>query len=67
MACELVDDDLWEIVQPLLPVKRRCKTYPSRKLLDDRRVLAGILFVLHSGTLWAMLPQEMECGLGLTC
>ena len=67
MARELVDDELWEIVQPLLPVRRRRKTHPGRKPLDDRRVLTGILFVLQSGIPWEMLPQEMGCGSGMTC
>jgi transposase len=62
MARELVDDELWEIVRPLLPVRRRRKTHPGRKPLDDRRVLTGILFVLQSGIPWEMLPQEMGCG-----
>jgi transposase len=67
MAQELVDDELWEIICPLLPVKRRRKTHPGRKRLDDRRVLTGILFVLQSGIPWEMLPQEMGCGSGMTC
>ena len=67
MARELVDDELWEIICPLLPVKRRRKTHPGRKRLDDRRVLTGILFVLQSGIPWEMLPQEMGCGSGMTC
>jgi transposase len=66
MARELVDDELWEIIQPLLPVKRRRKTQPGRTPLDDRRVLTGILFVLQSGIPWKMLPQEMGCGSGMT-
>jgi transposase len=66
MARELVDDELWEVVQPLLAVRRR-KTHPGRKRLDDRRVLTGILVVLQSGIRWEMLPQEMGCGSGMTC
>jgi transposase len=67
MARELVDDELWEIIQPLLPRTRRRKRHPGRKRLDDRRVLTGILFVLQSGIPWEMLPQEMGCGSGMTC
>ena len=67
MARELVDDELWEIIQPLLPVRQRRKPHPGRKPLDDRRVLTGILFVLWSGIPWEMLPQEMGCGSGMTC
>jgi transposase len=67
MARELVDDALWQRIQPLLPIPRRRKRYPGRKRLDDRRVLTGILFVLQSGIPWEMLPQEMGCGSGMTC
>ena len=59
MARELVDDELWEIVRPLLPVRRRRKTHPGRKPLDDRRVLTDMLFVLQSGIPWETLPQEI--------
>lgn len=68
MARELVDDELWSVIEPLLPPpKRRRYTNPGRKPLDNRRVLTGILFVLISGIPWEMLPQEMGCGSGMTC
>jgi transposase len=35
--------------------------------VDDRKALAGILFVPRSGIPWEMLPQEMGCGCGMTC
>ncbi len=65
---ELWEDELWEIVQPLLPSPqpRRLRN-PGRKPLDDRKALTGILFVLKSGIPWEMLPQEMGCGSGMTC
>jgi transposase len=34
---------------------------------DRQACLAGILFVLRSGTPWEMLPQELRCGFGMTC
>jgi transposase len=34
--------------------------------LDDRRVLQGILFVLHTGIGWEYLPQELGFGSGMT-
>ncbi len=68
MAKELVSDELWEIIQPLLPpAKPRRFRYPGRQRIDDRKVLTGILFVLKSGIPWEMLPQEMGCGSGMTC
>lgn len=67
VAKPLVDDALWEILEPLIPEKRRRRLHPGRKRLDDRRVLAGILFVLRTGIPWEHLPQEMGCGSGMTC
>jgi transposase len=40
--------------------------YPGRKPLDDRKVLQGILFVLHTGIGWEQLPQELGFGCGMT-
>jgi len=66
MAKELVSDELWEIVEPLLP-EEPPKPKGGRPRLDDRAALTGILFVLKSGIPWEMLPQEMDCGSGVTC
>jgi transposase len=45
----IVDDELWGLIEPLLPQAPRRFRYPGRKRLDDRLVLQGILFVLHTG------------------
>ena len=66
MAKELVSDELWEFVEPLLP-QEPPKPKGGRPRLDDRAALTGILFVLKSGIPWEMLPQEMGCGSGVTC
>jgi transposase len=57
---------LWERLEPLLPKKPRRFRYPGRRPLDDRRVLQGILFVLHTGIGWEHLPQELGFGCGMT-
>jgi transposase len=62
----VVSDGLWERIEPLLPRKRRRFRYPGRKPLDDRLVLQGILFVLHTGIGWEHLPQELGFGCGMT-
>lgn len=62
----LVTDELWAVVEPLLP-KRRPHRKGGRPWVDDRAVLTGILFVLRSGIPWRMLPTEMGCGSGVTC
>jgi transposase len=66
MAKALVSDELWALVAPLLPPPRP-KPKGGRPSVDDRKALAGILFVLQSGIPWAMLPREMGCGSGMTC
>ena len=67
MAKPLLDDRLWERIEPLLPVKKRRYRYPGRKPLSHRAVLTGILFVLKTGIPWEYLPREMGCGSGMTC
>ena len=63
----MVPDGLWERIEPLLPVVPRRADHPGRKRLDDRKVLSGILFVLHTGIPWEFLPQELGFGSGMTC
>src|SRR5689334_18884693 len=62
-----VDDDLWALIEPLLPKVERRYRHPGRKRLDDRKVLGGILFVLYTGISWEFLPQELGFGSGMTC
>lgn len=62
-----VGDELWAVIEPLLPKTERRTRYPGRKRLDDRLVLQGILFVLHTGISWEHLPQELDFGSGATC
>jgi transposase len=57
---------MWERIEPLLPTRQRRFRYPGRKPLDDRRVLQGILFVLHTGIGWEHLPQELGFDCGMT-
>ena len=67
MAKELVPDDLWAVVEPLLPAHRAQPGRRGRPPVPDRAALTGILFVLRSGIPWEMLPAEMGCGSGMTC
>lgn len=66
MAKQLVSDELWTVVAPLLPPS---PAHPKggRPRVEDRAALTGILFVLRSGIPWEMLPAEMACGSGMTC
>src|ERR1041385_1232807 len=67
MAKPLMDDSLWEIIEPLIPLKARRQRYPGRKPVSDRAALTGILFVLKTGIGWEDLPQELGWGSGMTC
>jgi transposase len=63
----IVPDDLWERIEPLMPVVPRRTRNPGRRRLPDRLCLQGILFVLHTGIQWEFLPQELGFGSGMTC
>ena len=66
MRRELVLDEMWVVVEPLLPEEP-----PKRKggcpRVPDRATLRGIVFVLRSGIPWEMLPREAFGCSGMTC
>lgn len=66
MAKPLLPDELWQIIEPLLP-KRTPSPKGGAPPLEDRKILTGIIFVLKTGIPWEYLPQEMGCGSGMTC
>jgi transposase len=66
MSKALVSDELWSVVEPLLPPEAP-KPKGGRPRVSDRAALTGIIFVLRSGIGWELLPQEMGCGSGMTC
>jgi transposase len=66
MSKPLVPDELWTIVEPLLPAEPP-KPKGGRPRVSDRACLTGIIFVLKTGLPWELLPQEMGCGSGMTC
>jgi transposase len=63
----VVSDELWGLVEPVLPKRVRRFRYPGRRRLPDREALCGILFVLHTGIAWRHLPLELGFGSGATC
>ena len=65
MAAPLVPDDLWAVIEPLLPPDL-ARPKGGRPRVSDRVALAGILFVLRTGIQWRDVPAEMGCS-GKTC
>lgn len=66
MAREILPDELWSLLGPLLPPDKP-KGSNGRPPVSNRRALTGILFVLRTGIGWEDLPKEMGCGSGMTC
>src|SRR5690242_1998061 len=64
---ELVSDELWKQVAPLLPPEPEPSPKGGRPRVTNRQALAGIVFVLRTGIPWQWLPLEMGCGSGSTC
>ena len=57
MAKLLVSDELWEVIEPLLP-EEPPKPNGGRPCVPDRTTLTGILFVFKTGIPWEMLSQR---------
>ena len=64
---ELVSDELWSEIEPLLPPEPEPSPKGGRPRVSNRQALAGIVFVLRTGIPWQSLPSEMNCGSGSTC
>jgi transposase len=67
MAKPLVSDELWRIVESLLPPEPAHPKGGHPFTVAARAALTGIIFVLKTGIPWEYLPQEMGCGSGMTC
>ena len=64
----LVSDQLWELLEPLIPPPPPAKNgRTGRPRVDDRAALNGILFVAEHGIAWKKLPIELGFGSGITC
>jgi transposase len=48
-----LNDADWKRIEPLLPKGRR-----GARRVDDRRVISGIMHMLHSGARWRDCPPE---------
>ena len=67
MAKELLPDELWQEIEPLLPPRPPPSPKGGRPPVDDRDALTGILFVLKTGIPWQALPAEAFDARGSSC
>ena len=66
MVKQLVPDELWMIIEPLLPPEPP-KPNGGRPRVPDRAALAGIIYVLKSGIPWGMLASTLASGSRTRC
>lgn len=63
---ELLPEKVWREIESLFPPQ-----IPSpkggRPPVTHQQAMTGIIFILKTGLPWKMLPQEMNCGSGVTC
>jgi transposase len=52
-------DDFWVVAQPLIPVPPRRPQGGGIQRLDDRGVLAAIVYLVQAGCSWHKLPTAM--------
>ena len=56
MGEQVLTDQLWKRLEPLIPTPARRYCFPGRRRVDNRAALEGILFVVRTGTRWNDLP-----------
>jgi transposase len=60
---QLVPDELWAIVQPLLPPPPRPRWGGRTRTIPDRNCFAAIIYMARTSTPWRLLPaKELGCG-----
>jgi hypothetical protein len=65
---DLVPDQLWALVEPLLPAPPRPRYGGRHRTIPDRNCFAAIVFMARSSTPWRLLPaRELGCGSPTTC
>jgi transposase len=68
LADDLVPDELWALVEPLLPVPPRPPYGGRHRTVSDRACLAAIVYMARTSTPWRLLPaRELGCGSPATC
>jgi transposase len=65
---DLVPDELWALVEPLLPAPPRPPYGGRHCAIPDRNCFAAIVFMARTSTPWRLLSaQELGCGSPATC
>jgi transposase len=68
LVADLVPDQLWALVEPLLPAPPRPPYGGRRRTISDRSCFAAIVFMARTWTPWRLLPaRELGCGSPATC
>jgi transposase len=63
LADNLVPDELWALVEPLLPAPPRPPYGGRHRTISDRACLAAIVYMARTSTPRRLLPaQELGCG-----
>jgi transposase len=64
----LLSDQLWELLEPMIPPPPPAKNgRTGMPRVDDRAALEGILFVAANDIAWKKPPTELGYGSGITC
>jgi transposase len=67
MAVELLPEELWTEIEPLLPPPPPPSAEGGRPPVDNRLALKGIIFVLRFGIPWQALPTDAFGVSGSSC
>jgi transposase len=68
LADDLVPDELWALVAPLLPAPPRPPYGGRHRTIPDRNCFAAIVYMARTSTPWRLLPaRELGCGSPATC
>jgi transposase len=65
---DLVPDELWALVEPLLPAPPRPPYGGRHRTISDHNCFAAIIYMARTSTPWRLLPaRELGCGSPATC
>ena len=68
LADDLVPDQLWALVEPLLAAPPRPPYGGRHRTISDRACFAAIIYMARTSTPWRLLPaRELGCGSPATC